>query len=180
MGAAAATRPGPVAWLTGVPASGKTTLARATLEALRARGAATLWLDSDDLRAVLTPNPTYTEAERDAFYAALVHLARLGSDGGAVVVISATAHRRRWRDAARAAVSRFSEVHVRADRALVEARDPKGLYAAAAAGELETLPGVGVAYEAPERPELVFDSGAAPLIEQAEALASYLLGPAVV
>ncbi len=96
---------GAVVWITGVPASGKTTLARGLRATFAAQGLPTLWLDSDDLRPVLAPNAGYGAAGRDAFYAALAHLARLGAQGGVTVLISATASRRTYRDTTRAAVA---------------------------------------------------------------------------
>ena len=85
---------GPIVYITGAPASGKTTIARALIDVLRARHMTPLWLDSDELRRVLTPSPTYSSKERDWFYAVLGELALLASRCGVWVVISATASRR--------------------------------------------------------------------------------------
>ncbi|MCB9727084.1 MAG: adenylyl-sulfate kinase [Deltaproteobacteria bacterium] len=145
---------GTVVWLTGRPAAGKTTLAAALVERLRGRGVEVRWLDSDALRRELTPEPTYSPEERDAFYRRLAELAVDAAREGAVAVISATAHRRRWRDEAREAAPRFIEVWVRADDEVLRARDPKGLYARAAEGAVEGLPGVDVAFEAPAAAEV--------------------------
>lgn len=149
---------GRVIWLTGLPRSGKSTLARGLLDALAERGQATLWLDSDDLRAVMTPNPTYSDAERDAFYATVGHLARLGAAGGVTVVISATASKREYRDVVRRAVPAFIEIWIRADDATLRARDNGGLYRDADAGAANTVPGAGVEYEAPTDAHLELDS----------------------
>lgn len=146
---------GAVVWLTGVPASGKTTLAQALVESLRAQGVAVLWLDSDALRTVLTPEPTYSPEERDWFYEVIGALAALGAQGGAAVVVSATGVKRAWREAARARVDRFYEIEVTADEDILRARDPKGLYARADKGEISDLPGVGVPYE-PSTPDEAF------------------------
>ena len=145
----------PVVWITGLPASGKTTLAAALIEALRADDVAVLWLDGDDLRPHLAGAGGYDAADRERFYGALAHLALLGARGGATVIISATAQRRAWRDDVRERVARFVEVYVDADLATCAARDPKGLYRAAAAGVVVGLPGVGAAYEVPLAPEVV-------------------------
>lgn len=149
---------GAVIWLTGVPRSGKSTVARALVDALQARGNATLWLDSDDLRAVLTPNASYSDADRDAFYASVVHLAWLGADGGATVVVSATATKRAYREAVRNRVSRMIEVWVRADSSTLRARDHAGIYRDADAGAITNLPGAGAMYEEPTNPDLVLDT----------------------
>lgn len=150
--------PGRVIWLTGVPRSGKSTVARGLLEALAERGHATLWLDSDDLRAVMTPNPTYSHAERDAFYATVGHLARLGSAGGVTVVISATGSKREYRHSVRDAVATFIEIWVRAGHATLRARDTEGLYRDADEGADNTVPGAGADYEAPTDADLELDS----------------------
>lgn len=145
---------GAVFWLTGVPASGKTTLARGLIAALRAHDIAVLWLDSDDLRAVMTPAGDYGERDRAVFYDTIAHLAIRAAAGGVTVVISATAPHRAPRDRVRAAVAKFHEVWLDCDAAALRgARDVKGLYARADAGEIERLPGVGVAFEPPTHPD---------------------------
>ena len=147
--------PGRVVWLTGPPATGKTTVANA----LAARvGPTAVVLDSDELRAVLTPQPTYTDEERDAFYAAIAGLATLLWRQGLTVLVAATASRRRYRDALRETVAPFLEVYLHAPDDVLEARDPKGLYAAAREGRIDNLPGRGAVYEAPLDPELSFDT----------------------
>jgi adenylylsulfate kinase len=150
---------GAVIWITGRPATGKSTLAKGLLTQLAARGQATLWLDSDDLRPFLTPNPDYSDGERDRFYAAVGHLARRGAEGGSVVVVSATASKRGYRDEVRKDVPRFSEVWLTCDRDELRRRDIKGLYKASEAGEIQNLPGVGAEYEAPKNPDVVIDTG---------------------
>lgn len=147
---------GAVVWLTGLPASGKSTLARAIVSRLREDGAPTLLLDGDEVRAALVPTPGYDDAARDAFYRTLGRLAVLAASQDLIVVVAATAHRRAWRDQVRAAAPRFLEVHVATPLEECRRRDPKGLYADAAA----TLPGPGVAYEPPIRPERVVEPGA--------------------
>lgn len=168
--------PGGVLWITGRPASGKSSLAEPVVEALRDRGRVTVWLDSDDLRRTLTPSPTYSEEERDRFYGSLGHFAVLGAEGGAVVVISATAPRRRYRNAVRERVSRFSEVFLECETEILERRDPKGLYARARRGEIDRLPGLGAPYEAPEDPELRLDSGVLSPEALSEALLDWIDG----
>lgn len=165
---------GRVVFLTGAPASGKTTVARVLLDRLTQAGLPTLWLDSDDLRRVLTPKPTYSEEERDQFYGALAHLALLGVQGGVTVVISATANRRRYRDAIRAKVQDFTEVLLDCPPEVRIERDPKGLYAQAREGSADLLPGFGVPYEAPERPELQIDSQHTPAAEAAARICAHL------
>lgn len=149
---------GPVVWFTGRPASGKTTLARAVVARLRQAGAPVLWLDCDDLRPHLTPGAGYDDAGRAAFYGALAHVARRAAEGGVTTIISATAPRRAHRDVLRAAIPDLREVLVAADEATLRARDPKGLYARADAGEITLLPGAGTDYEPPAEPWWVVDT----------------------
>ena len=138
-----------VVWFTGLPASGKTTLAKRVRDQLGG-----ILLDSDELREVLGAN-AYDEAGRDDFYRRLGALAATLARQGHLVLVAATAPRRAHRDAARALAPRFVEVYVATPLAECERRDPKGLYAKARTGHAPTLPGVGVPYEAPLAPELI-------------------------
>lgn len=141
-------------WLTGLPSSGKTTLARAIEELLSERGIRVQILDSDDLRKVLTPNPSYSKQERDWFYHVLVYIAGLLTDNGVNVVIAATGPRREYRQAARMRMPRFVEVYLHCPKQLCKERDPKGLWKKAESGEINNLPGLGAPYQAPPSPEV--------------------------
>lgn len=147
---------GVVAWFTGLPAAGKSTLARAVAAALRAHGRQPLVLDGDEVRDALGSH-AYDDAARDRFYHQLAALAALAARQGLVVLVPATAHRRAWRDAARAAAPRFVEIFVDTPADQCRARDPKALYAAADAAA--TLPGVGVAFEPPAAAEIIVHPG---------------------
>jgi adenylylsulfate kinase len=146
---------GIVVWFTGLPASGKSTLAWRLRDRLRG---SPVVLDSDELRDVLGA-ASYASSDRDAFYGALARLAALLARQGHVVLVAATAARRAYRDAARALAPRFVEVWVRTPLSECEQRDSKGLYARARAGEAPALPGVGVAYEPPESPDVIANGG---------------------
>ena len=145
-------------WLTGLPASGKSAIARALLQQLQARGTDCAVLESDVLRGLITPRPKYDEAERDLFYAALAHLGDFLVQRGLPVVFDATANRRAYRDAARQRIARFAEVFVSCPLEVCQARDPKGLYRRASAGQTSTLPGAQAGYESPLQPDLVLHS----------------------
>lgn len=147
---------GTVVWLTGLPRSGKSTLAKAARAGLLAAGRPTLLLDGDAVRAALVPPPGYDEAGREAFYATLARLAALCASQGLIVLVPATAHRRAFREAARALAPRFLEVFVDTPVETCRARDRRALYAGAASAQ---LPGAGVAYEPPLAPDLVAHGG---------------------
>jgi adenylylsulfate kinase len=166
-----AVRPGFAIWLTGLPSSGKTTLALALSRLLHERGIAVQILDSDELRRRLTPNPTYSADERDWFYDMIAFLAELLTANGVNVLIAATASRQAYRQAAREQIDRFAEVHVECPPDVCRARDPKGLWERADRGEIADLPGVGAPYEAPEAPEARVDTARQP----AEAAAHHIL-----
>lgn len=155
---------GAVVWFTGLPSSGKTTLARRAQARLAAAGRAAVVLDSDELRDALDAH-SYTPADRDRFYGAVAALAALIARQGVVVLVAATAPRRADRQRARdelgrgSAPGRFIEVWVDTPLAECQARDPKGLYAQARRGVADQLPGVGAAYEAPVSPEVIAKGG---------------------
>jgi len=143
---------GVVAWITGLPSSGKSTLGRALAARLRRAGLPTALLDGDAARAALGRPAGRGEAERDAFYEALARLAALLARQGLAVVVAATAPRRAHRARARRLAPAFVEVHVATPAETCAARDPKRLWAASRAGRLGGLPGAGAAYQPPRRP----------------------------
>ena len=151
-------RAGFALWLTGLPSSGKTTLAHALSGLLRERGIAVQILDSDELRCRLTPNPVYSAEERDWFYNTVTFLAELLTANGVNVLIAATASRRAFRQRARECIARFAEVYVACLPEVCRARDPKSLWERADRGEITSLPGVGAVYEAPRAPEATVDT----------------------
>ena len=152
-------------WITGPPGSGKTALARATAELMRARGLPVTVLELDAIRKKLTPDPQYTAEERELVYRALGYMASVLAKAGVPVIVDATGHRRAWRDAARAAIPRFAEVQLRCPLEVCRERErrrarghaPAGIYAAADRPGA-TVPGVNVPYEPALAPELVIDT----------------------
>ncbi len=141
-------------WITGLPASGKSTLASALSSALEAVGIDAAVLESDALRKVFTPKPRYDDEEREVFYGSMIHVGRILTRHGVPVIFDATAHRRRWRDQAREAIPKFLEVHVACPLAVCVSRDPKGIYRRGTLGEAPRVPGLQAEYEPPRRPEV--------------------------
>jgi len=144
-------------WLTGLPASGKSTIARALAAELAGKGVRAAVLESDAVRREISPQPKYDDAERDAFYATLAYLARVLVLHGVPVIVDATANRRAYRDRARETIPHFLEVHVRCPLAVCQARDPKGIYRRGVEGTAKNVPGVSAPYEPPLLPEVVVD-----------------------
>lgn len=149
-------------WITGLPASGKTWITRALIQRLRERGASAQVLESDVLRKVLTPEPTYAPKERETFYTSMVYIGSLLLKNGVNVIFDAVANRRRWRDRAREEASRFVEVYVETPPEICRKRDPKGIYRLADRGQASYVPGLQEAYEAPLHPEVTLDGTRSP------------------
>lgn len=166
--------PGFAVWLTGLPASGKTTIAAALAGALGARGVVPAVLDSDELRDLMTPKPRFDEVERELFYSAIAVIARELCRHGVSVVIAATGNRQRHRDRARDMVERFVEVFVDCPIEVCERRDPKGLYDAALGGAAPSVPGIGSPYEPPRDPELTVRSDRESAVDAAGRIVEWL------
>jgi adenylylsulfate kinase len=144
-------------WVTGLPASGKSTLVAALKAQLADRGIDAAVLESDVLRQIFTVQPRYNDQEREAFYRQMVYVGTLLTQHGVPVIFDATANRRRYRDQAREQIPRFLEVYVDCPLETCIARDPKGIYRQAREGQADTVPGLQSTYEPPEKPELVVD-----------------------
>ena len=160
-------------WLTGLPSSGKSTIAAALDRQLRSRGVNVAVLESDALRRDLTPQPIFSAPERETFYASMVWLGALIVDHGIAVVFDATANKREYRDRARAHIARFIEVLVDTPLDRCMARDTKGIYRKAQQGEAPAVPGVTAVYEPPVFPELRV-SGVEPAERAAAAIVAAL------
>jgi len=141
-------------WITGLPASGKSTVAAALKKELASRGVNVAVLESDALRKVLTPQPCYDDEERDVFYGALAHIGQLLTEHGTSVIFDATANRRAYRDRARHAIARFLEVFVDCPLDVCIARDPKGIYRRGKEGNAHGVPGLEAVYEPPDSPDV--------------------------
>jgi adenylylsulfate kinase len=150
---------GAVVWFTGKPSSGKSTLARAVADRLRARNLGCVLLDGDELRHALVPRPGYDPMARDEFYQTLANVAAMLAKQDLVVLVAATAHLRIFRTRARESAPAYVEVYVRVPDAELRARDAKGLYAAVETGRLGSVPGADLAYEEPEAPDVVAAGG---------------------
>ena len=144
-------------WITGMPASGKSSVARELVQQLKERKAPVVILESDRMRTILTPNATYGEEERDRFYETLVLFGDLIVKSGVNVIFDATANRRAYRQRARALIPRFVEVYIQCPLDVCMGRDPKGIYRSAQKGEKTTVPGLQSPYEPPVNAEVLLD-----------------------
>jgi adenylylsulfate kinase len=165
-----------VLWIAGRPAAGKTTLAGRVIAVLVGRGIRAAAVDSDEARKALTPRPAYDDRERELVYRALAFAADRLAAAGIVPVVAATAGTTALRAAANQACPGIFWVHARCSREVAAARDPKGLYAAAARGAIARLPGAGAAYEEPAGAYVV-DTDAPVSEEAVEALVDAFLAP---
>src|ERR671927_970364 len=159
--------PGATIWFTGLPSSGKSTVAAAVEARLLAEGRAAYVLDGDNLRHGLNGDLGFSAEDRAENVRRTAEVAALLADAGVVVLVALVSPYRADRDAARAVHAArglpFVEVHVATPLEECERRDPKGLYARARAGEITGLTGVDDPYEPPTAPDLVLHPGDAPV-----------------
>ncbi|MGQ0832658.1 MAG: adenylyl-sulfate kinase [Microthrixaceae bacterium] len=150
---------GATVWLTGLSGSGKSTVAVACERLLVGVGRPAYVLDGDNLRLGLNADLGFSAADRAENVRRVGHVARLLADAGVVTLVPLISPYRADRDAVRRCHAEadipFHEVFVDTPISLCEARDPKGLYAKARAGEITGFTGVDDPYEAPLDPELV-------------------------
>ncbi len=148
-------KPGAVIWFTGVPASGKSTVAAAVEQRMRDRGLPVENLDADEVRQNLSPNLGFTAEARDENTKRLAWMAQMLSKYGVNVLIAAVAPMQYHRDRAREWCDSFAEVWTTCPLEECKERDPKGLYARAERGEINDIAGWHQPYEEPEAAEVV-------------------------
>ena len=148
-------------WITGLPGSGKSTVA----DEVQKNHPEFVILRMDQLRKIVTPYPTYSDAERDIVYRALVYLAGKLTELGHNVIIDATGNLGKWRELARQLIPRYIEVYLRCpidvcmqrEKQRMETHEaPKDIYQKGTAGW--PVPGVTAPYEEPLNPELAIDT----------------------
>ncbi len=149
-------------WLTGLPASGKSTIANLLEMHLHAAGRHTCLLDGDNVRQGLNRDLGFSAADRAENIRRVAEVARLMVDAGLIAIVALISPFRAERALARGlfAKGEFSEIFVDTPLAECERRDPKGLYAKARAGELRNFTGIDSPYETPLAPELQLNAAA--------------------
>lgn len=172
---------GAVVWFTGLSGSGKSTLAMELEHRLVSEGRLAYVLDGDNVRHGLNEDLGFGEADRVENIRRVGHVAALFADAGLVALASFISPFRADRAMVRSRVAagRFFEVHVAAPIEVCEARDPKGLYRRARAGEIGQFTGIDSPYEAPEGAELVLDTGALSLGACVDRLVAMLVAAGV-
>jgi len=166
---------GAVLWLTGLSASGKSSLAMALEQSLMAQGYSCYVLDGDNLRHGLNANLGFSPADRAENIRRVGELAALFADAGLICITAFISPYRADRALARQACrSEFHEIHLAAELAVCESRDPKGLYRQARAGQLPEFTGIDAPYEAPSAPQLRLDTGTESLEQSLEQLVTYV------
>lgn len=168
---------GGVIWLTGLSASGKSTLAMELERHLLRLGYACYTLDGDNIRQGLNGDLGFSPEDRAGNIRRIGEVAALFADAGFICVAAFISPYQGDRLRARAAARRtaFHEIFVSADLATCERRDPKGLYRKARSGELRDFTGVDAPYEAPISPDLTVDTGGVSVAESLDVLARYVM-----
>lgn len=163
-------------WLTGLSGSGKSTLARRVEKRLVERGVLAYVLDGDNVRHGLNRDLGFGPEQRAENIRRIAEVARLFVDAGAIVLTAFISPYREDRASARALLpeGRFVEIHVATPLSVCEARDPKGLYRRARAGEIRDFTGLDAPYEPPDAPELIVDTSEADLDVCADRVIAHL------
>ena len=167
---------GTVVWMTGLSASGKSTIAVILEQMLLHQGKHAYRLDGDNIRSGLNKNLGFTAEDRAENIRRIGEVAKLFADAGTIAIVSFISPYKADRDAVRASVAKgeFIEVFVKASLEAAEARDPKGLYKKARAGQIKGFTGIDDPYEAPADPEILVDTESLTPEQGAKQILAYL------
>jgi adenylyl-sulfate kinase len=147
-------RRGATVWFTGIPSSGKSTIAREVYQRLLDRGCAVELLDGAEVRESLSRGLGFSREDREENVRRIGYVAKLLSRNGVVAICAAVSPYRASRAEVRRNTTNFVEVYVECPVEVAEARDTDGMYARARRGEIEEFTGVNAPYESPEAPEV--------------------------
>lgn len=164
-------------WLTGLSAAGKSTLAFALAQKLLEAGRACYVLDGDQVRRGLNRDLGFSLAARTENIRRIAEVARLMNDAGLIVISACISPMVADRSMAKNIIGeeKFKEIYVSTPLETCEARDPKGLYAQARAGQLADFTGVSTPYEAPLNPDLTLDTTHATVTEHIDKILQLLV-----
>jgi len=175
---------GATIWFTGLSGSGKSTIAVALEKALYDLGKLSYRLDGDNVRLGINKNLGFSEEDRSENIRRIGEIAKLFGDAGTLSLSSFISPYTKDRDGVRelhdAADLRFVEVFVDCSLEVAEARDPKGLYKKARAGEIKNFTGIDDPYEAPVRPEIHLHTDQMTLEEEVRIIIDYLLANGII
>jgi len=171
-----------VLWFTGLSGSGKSTLAHALEEKLFQKGCRTFVLDGDNIRHGLNSNLDFSEKSRTENIRRVSEVSKLMMESGLIVMTAFISPFNKDRNEARKLISSddFIEIYCKASLETCEARDVKGLYKRARAGEIKNYTGIDSPYEKPENPELVIDTDQQSLEESMSNILDYLKSNGVI
>jgi len=171
-------------WICGRPGSGKSTIARALASLLERKNIHVQILGTDILRKVVTPEPTYSEKEREIVYNTLVFIAKILNQNGVNVILDATANRKAYRERGKKEIENLMIAYVECPLEVCMKREaerketygaPRDIYKKGLTGKSSTVPGLGVPYEVPENPDVLLDSVKFTAEENAERILSKIL-----
>ncbi len=165
-----------VLWFTGLSGSGKSTIANTVDHKLAEMGKHTYLLDGDNIRMGLNKNLGFSAEDRSENIRRIGEVSKLFSDAGLITLTAFISPYKEDRDTVRELLTEgeFIEVYVDASLETCEARDPKGLYKKARAGEIKGFTGIDAPYEAPEKAELVLDSNSKEIDDLADEVIAFL------
>jgi adenylylsulfate kinase len=163
-------------WMTGLSASGKSTIACILEQMLLHKKKHAYRLDGDNIRMGLNKNLGFSAEDRAENIRRIGEVAKLFTDAGVIAITSFISPYKKDRDAVRAASKpgEFIEVYVQVSLAEAEKRDPKGLYKKARAGQIKGFTGIDDPYEAPEKPEILIETEKHKPADAAQVILDYL------
>ncbi|MGV9199371.1 MAG: adenylyl-sulfate kinase [Promethearchaeia archaeon] len=171
-------------WLTGLPGSGKSTITESLQILLEEENIPSFILRTDHMREYITPDPKYTDEERQIVYNAFAYTSKLLVEHGNNVIMDGTGNKRKYRALAKKIIPNFLLVFLQCPLKVAIEREyqredtkeaPEDIYEKAKKGESQTIPGVQVEYEVPEHPDLVVNTSKLDIKESAQKIKSKII-----
>lgn len=145
-------------WITGLPASGKTTIAGLLQNHLKSKNIPVMILDGDEIRKTLSKDLGFSPEDRKEHNRRVIEVAKLLVKNGITTIIPLISPYQETRERARKEIPNFVEIYTKASLDTCIKRDPKGLYKKAQKGEIKNMTGLQSPYEEPQNPEIILDT----------------------